>query len=392
MKNKTKKYTFHLQRLFIAALMCLPIWCGDAWAQKAYVVKDGNTLTFFYDDNYGNYSQDKVSFFDLDGEGYTFGNQSITDVVFDSSFSCAMPKSCAWWFYDCTNLKTIYGLSNLNTNEVKDMSFMFAGCKSLTSLDFSGYNAEKVTNMSGMFYGCKSLNRLNLSGFTTENVTNMNDMFAGCESLTQLNLSGFNTEYVTDMGGMFYDCKSLATLDLSGLNTEYVTNMYGMFYGCKSLTTLDLSGFNVEKVTNMNEMFYGCNSITSLDFSGLNTENVMSMDGMFQGCESLTSLDLSMFNTESVTNMHAMFKDCKSLTTILASCKFDTNKVSYGEEMFSGCCSLKGDVEYSPYETDVTYAKFIDGYFIYREFSYIQKSAFALYDENTETLTFIYDS
>ena len=34
-----------------------------------------------------------------------------------------------------------------------------------------------------MFSGCKSLTNINLSNFNTQNVTNMSFMFAGCSSL-----------------------------------------------------------------------------------------------------------------------------------------------------------------------------------------------------------------
>ena len=60
-----------------------------------------------------------------------------------------------------------------------------------------------------MFSYCKSLINLNLSNFNTQNVTDMSYMFCDCKSLTNLNLSNFNTQNVTDMSGMFRDCKSL---------------------------------------------------------------------------------------------------------------------------------------------------------------------------------------
>ena len=41
------------------------------------------------------------------------------------------------------------------------MSFMFYGCKSLSSLsDISKWNTNNVTNMSNMFDGCLSLSSL----------------------------------------------------------------------------------------------------------------------------------------------------------------------------------------------------------------------------------------
>ena len=60
-----------------------------------------------------------------------------------------------------------------------------------------------------MFYQCSNLTNLDLSNFNTQNVTNMSWMFDCCESLTNLNLSNFNTQNVTDMSAMFDCCNSL---------------------------------------------------------------------------------------------------------------------------------------------------------------------------------------
>ncbi len=46
-----------------------------------------------------------------------------------------------------------YNLSNFNTNNVINMSYMFFHCSSLTSLNLSNFNTNNVTNMNDMFYG-----------------------------------------------------------------------------------------------------------------------------------------------------------------------------------------------------------------------------------------------
>ena len=60
-----------------------------------------------------------------------------------------------------------------------------------------------------MFSGCFSLTNLDLSNLNTQNVTNMSCMFDRCSSLTNLNLSNFNTQNVECMISMFYWCKEL---------------------------------------------------------------------------------------------------------------------------------------------------------------------------------------
>ena len=53
--------------------------------------------------------------------------------------------------------------------------------------------------MCAMFFKCYSLTSLNLSNFNTKNVQNMSYMFNECSSLTSLNLSNFNTNNVITM-------------------------------------------------------------------------------------------------------------------------------------------------------------------------------------------------
>ena len=102
-------------------------------------------------------------------------------------------------------------------------------------------------------------------------------------------------------------------------------------------------------------------TITGLEY--LNTANVTDMSLLFFNCQKLTSLDLSNFNTEKVTNMEAMFSVCPNLKTIYASDKFTTAAVTKSQDMFSGCNSLSGDIDWSDKAVDKTYAKTDGGYF-----------------------------
>lgn len=285
-------------------------------------------------------------------------------------------------FYGYGNLEEVEGLSNFDTSKATDMSRMFEGCSSLTSLDFSNFNTSAVTDMGSMFYGCSSLISLDLSSFNTSAVTSfggewfdgmfarcsslssldlssfdtskatvLSGMFEGCSSLTSLDLSSFDTSAVTDFGrrvcnrGMFSGCSALASLDLSSFDTSEAIDMSNMFEDCASLTVLNLSNFNTSKVTNMSEMFSGCASLKTLTMSNFDTSRVTDMSEMFSGCTSFESIDLSKFKTWLVTNMSGMFLGCSSLTSLDLS-SFDTSAViyfaysSYNTGMFSGCSSL----------------------------------------------------
>jgi surface protein len=308
---------------------------------------DGLTVTFYYDGHM------------LSRKGVDIGYNSkkgqtpyatATTAVFDDSFTEYYPYNTSEWFRGCLNLKEIKGISNLNTEYVTNMSFMFYECSSLTNLDVSGFKTDNVTNMSFMFYECSSLTNLDVSGFKTDNVTSMSRMFDGCSSLTNLDVSGFKTDNVTSMSCMFDDCSSLMNLDVSGFKTDNVTSMSCMFYNCSSLTNLDVSGFKTDNVTSMNCMFYNCSNLTSLDLSGFKSNNEKDMRYMFYNCSSLTSLDLSGFKTDSVTNMSFMFYGCSNLTNLDLS-GFKTDSVTNMSSMFYNCSSLT-NLDLSGFKTD----------------------------------------
>ena len=92
-----------------------------------------------------------------------------------------------------------------------------------------------------MFIACSSLTNLDLSNFDTSNVTDMSYMFYCCSGLTNLDLSNFDTSNVTDMSYMFYDCNSLTNLNLSGFDTSNLDENYNynVFYSCDSLSVLN---------------------------------------------------------------------------------------------------------------------------------------------------------
>ena len=264
------------------------------------------------------------------------------------SFDTSNVTNMSYMFYYCNSL-TALDVSSFDTSNVTDMSYMFNHCSSLTKLDSSNFDTSKVTNMSWMFEDCRSLTELDVSNFDTSNVTDMEGMFYNCRSLTELDVSNFDTSKVTNMASMFFGCSSLTALDVSGFDTSTAIHIRQMFSGCSGLTELDVSNFNTSKVTNMRYMFQDCRSLTELDVSNFDTSNVTNMEMMFSDCNSLTELDLSNFDTSKVTNMEGMFQDCSSITSLDLS-NFDTSNVTNMEDMFWGCNSLT-ELDLSNFDT-----------------------------------------
>ena len=301
----------------IFSLLTLFLCFNAVWAQKTmYTVLDTETGTmkFMYDENKPASTASQLVYdvpTSSSEPGWYSQSSNINKVVIDTSFADARPTTCFQWFAACNNLTEIQSIGNLNTSEVKNMSWMFAGCSGLTSLDLPNFNTDKVQDMSHMFSYCSGLTSLDLSNFNTAKVQDMSYMFAGCSDLTSLDLSNFKTDNVADMSAMFYDCSGLTSLNLSSFNTENVTNMTSMFNDCSRLTSLDLSNFNTAKVTDMSDMF----------------------------------------------------NNCSGLVTIYASDLFTTESVTSSSYMFDGCTSLVGAISYDPDKDDATYANYTTGYF-----------------------------
>ena len=309
----------------------------------ACYTSDNTTLTFYYD----GYRNSRAGMkFDLNTGAeqprwnmLSFVYSNVTQVVFDGSFIDARPTSTSYWFERMENLQSIKKIFCLKTSEVTNMSYMFAHCSALTSLDVSQFDVGKVTDMQYMFFDCTGLTNLELFYYDSYNVTNMRGMFVGCSGLTSLNVNHLVTENVTDMISMFSSCSSLTSLDLSHFNTANVTSMQSMFNGCTGLTSLDLSNGNTANVTNMSNMFKGCSGLTNLDLGDFNTANVTTMRFMFSGCSGLTSLDLSSWNTANVTDMGHMFQGCSGLNNLDLS-HSNTANVTDMTYMFQGCSGL----------------------------------------------------
>ncbi len=329
-------------------------------------------------------------------------NYLATKVVFDASMKKAEPTSTKDWFYGFSQLETIEHLDYLSTYRVKDMSYMFAGCSSLTAINVNSFYLSWAETTEGMFSYCINLTTIWCDHNWNEQLYDKNskDMFLGCTSLVGGKGTAYDANYIsstracTDSNlryGYFTAIPEGAT-DLSGneiyavlesdnktLTIRYdkqrisrggVTDWYkyssdaGTYHiktvvidpsvaNAKPLTTEGWFGWfsdltsikgleylNTEYVTDMTNMFRDCSSLTTLDVTTFNTQNVTDMGFMFSGCTSLKALDLSHFDTRKVSILDNMFEDCESLTELDIR-QFETEGVTDMTMLFAGCKNLE---------------------------------------------------
>ena len=236
-----------------------------------------------------------------------FGTSSITDM--------------ASLFAGLSNLKTL-NLTGWDTKKVTTMKSMFKGCEALeTIIGIDGFKYTKVTDLTEMFYNCKSLEGVTLSTSILYNKSHLSYMFYGCESLRSFDFSNISTgssDYRLSMESMFEGCSSLESV--TDISFYGITSTKNMFKGCSNLSNLTYAT-NVSSyyVTDMSGMFEGCSSLTSLDLSEYNTERLEQFSNMFKDCSSLERIyigpDCMNYTNNSISDESGndVFLGCTSI-------------------------------------------------------------------------------
>lgn len=201
----------------------------------------------------------------------TNGTFKFVNTELTGDFVCGNPENITSLerAFECCSLNSV-DLSQLNTNNVTNMSCMFFACSTLQSVNISNLDTSNVTNMQGMFEYCSALSNLDVSHFDTSNVTNMGDMFSGVP-VTSLDLSGWDTSKVTNMDSMFDSCP-FETLDLSSWNFNGTVQVHAMFASCPNLQTLILPSFANATLTNTETMFFYIPTTCTITYNGTKAE------------------------------------------------------------------------------------------------------------------------
>ena len=216
---------------------------GYFTGSEVYTVFNSSTgvLTYYYDMQRESRSG-IVEPYEASEEQLRFETYSdkIRKVVFDPSMANkSLPSVRALlWSGDedklLSNLTEIEGWENLYFQGT-DMSYMFAGCTALKSID--------------LFQG---------GHFSTENVTYFYHLFTYCTSLETVNMSQFNTSNAIVLANMFTECNSLQSIDVSMFDMTNVQYTNLMFYGCENLRTIYCDKDWSKSEIDGTQMFEGC--------------------------------------------------------------------------------------------------------------------------------------
>ena len=140
---------------------------------------------------------------------------------FDLSNSNSFSAIAGGIFSETSSLKKL-NLSNMKLPADMSHAIFRSGATSsspIEEIDVTGWDLSQTTNALGML-GANGSNGLGGSGlkriigldtWNTSHITNMSQMFYGLSSLTTLDLSSFDTSNVTNTDDMFKDCTSVTT-------------------------------------------------------------------------------------------------------------------------------------------------------------------------------------
>lgn len=217
-------------------------------------------------------------------------------------------------FKECSNLKFV---PNYNTSKATSLYLMFNNCENLKNIDISTWDTANVQNISSLF-SSTAIEEIDLSQNNWQSLKNISFLFSGCKSLVKVNIEGLNTSKSNDFNSIFADTKKLKNVvGIENLDVSKVTDFYGAFestnYDCKGVEQ-----WNVTVPNRFTDMFYNCKNIKSLDLTKWKTDTLTTLGSPFESCTYLESLDISTWNLSNLTtsSTHSLGSYLSSLVNL----------------------------------------------------------------------------
>lgn len=213
--------------------------------------------------------------------------RALTSIPLFKSSTVPTPRAAltdvndaTYMFYNCRSLTDIdlwlrdYGGTN-NSTTMKSLEYTFNGCSSLRTVILRSYNFGGITSFSSTFAGCSSLTSIQFIekyGRIPQTNTTADSTFRGCSNLENI------PDFVLDVIIVSGTTKSLRNFAYqSGLRsinlasrTSAVTSFSGTFNGCTNLTdvgTMDMS--SATSGTALQNMFNQCELLSETSLNNI---------------------------------------------------------------------------------------------------------------------------
>ena len=292
-----------MKKVLILLMMMLGII--QAHAKEAYAVFENGTLTLYYDDARSSRSGTVYSVPNKTcglpslpnewsptiiggippGHPWHEKSEETNKIVFDPSFAEYKPTISYGWF-TCFNANSIQGLEYLNTSEVTDMRYMFAGCEYLTQLDLTHLSISENALSSNLCEACLKLESVSL-GNSVKNIGEQ--AFYWCLKLGSIAIP----KTVLQIGdNVFGRCDNLASISVEEGNPNYDSRG-----GCNALintSTNELMRGTISTVIPNGITAIGEHAFSLLTLNGINIPNSVSQikRNAFYGVRGITEITI----------------------------------------------------------------------------------------------------
>ena len=233
---------------------------------------------------------------------------------------------------------------NYNGNAMGSYFYLCGELTEIVGLDTWDFTGLYKLDITSMFRDCKSLETIDTTGWNLSGITSMNNVFSNCTSLkTIIGHENWDLSSTSNMALTFYQCTSLETLDVTNWNCGNGAN--GVFQGSGLKKVIGIENLVNSRWTNMGSLFRGC-PLEELNISNWDTSNVIDFQYAFNGNKFTEVVGLENLNMDSCKYADFMFANCTNLTDLskgVFKSSFETS-LDTGQgftNTFSGCTSLK---------------------------------------------------
>ena len=149
------------------------------------------------------------------------------------------------------NNKSFIDLTDLDISELDDLSCIFIMLDNVEVVDISEWDTSNVTTMTYMFSQCSKLKKIiGIENLDVSKLENADSMFSYCENLVELDLTNWNPILLKTAWNMFSYCSNLKIIkNVENWQLPNIQDAAYMFYKCTKLD-VDLSNWDLTKIKN----------------------------------------------------------------------------------------------------------------------------------------------
>ena len=147
------------------------------------------------------------------------------------------------------NNKSFLDLTDIDISELDNLSYIFWGLDNMEDVDISGWDISNVKFMKGIFSNCTKLKKIiGIENLDVSKLENANNMFFCCKKLVELDLTKWNPVSLQYTRQMFYECSNLKIIkNIENWQLPNVKDVSYMFCDCAKLD-VDLSNWDLTHI------------------------------------------------------------------------------------------------------------------------------------------------